>query len=79
MARGAELGVSTSVRKRWILNMRQTSFLTHLRCKITRSFMALAKTSRPTLAATLARPRLFRRLDRARQRPVTRVWDRSES
>ena len=36
--------------------------------------MVLAKTSRPTLAATVARPRLFRRLDRARQRPVTWVW-----
>jgi LuxR family maltose regulon positive regulatory protein len=36
--------------------------------------MALAKTTRPTLSGTVARPRLFRRLDRARQRPVTWVW-----
>jgi LuxR family maltose regulon positive regulatory protein len=36
--------------------------------------MAFAKTTRPTLARTLARPRLFRRLDRAGQRPVTWVW-----
>ena len=35
---------------------------------------AFAKTTRPTLARTLARPRLFRRLDRAGQRPVTWVW-----
>jgi len=28
--------------------------------------MALTKTTRPTLAGTVARPRLFRRLDRAR-------------
>src|SRR5215510_5058332 len=37
--------------------------------------MALAKTTRPTLApTTVARPRLFHRLDRARRRPVTWVW-----
>lgn len=36
--------------------------------------MALAKTTRPTLAVTVARPRLFRRLDGAGQRPVTWVW-----
>src|SRR5499433_1014866 len=36
--------------------------------------MALAKTTRPTLATTVARPRLFRLLDRARRRPVTWVW-----
>ncbi len=36
--------------------------------------MAFAKTTRPTLASTLARPRLFSRLDRARRRPVTWVW-----
>ncbi len=36
--------------------------------------MTLAKTTRPTLGTTLARPRLFRLLDRARQRPVTWVW-----
>jgi len=36
--------------------------------------MALAKTSRPALARTLARPRLFRLLDRAGRRPVTWVW-----
>jgi LuxR family transcriptional regulator, maltose regulon positive regulatory protein len=36
--------------------------------------MALAKTTRPTLSGTVARPRLFRQLDRARQRPVTWVW-----
>ena len=36
--------------------------------------MALAKTTRPTLAVTVARPRLFRRLDRTGQRPVTWVW-----
>ena len=35
--------------------------------------MALAKTTRPTLAATVARPRLFHLLDRARRRPVTWV------
>jgi len=35
--------------------------------------MAFAKTTRPTLAGTLARPRLFRLLDRARRRPVTWV------
>src|SRR5262245_2024767 len=36
--------------------------------------MALAKTTRPTLATTVARPRLFRLLDRAWRRPVTWVW-----
>jgi ATP/maltotriose-dependent transcriptional regulator MalT/DNA-binding SARP family transcriptional activator len=36
--------------------------------------MALAKTTRPTLAATVARPRLFHLLDRARRRPVSWVW-----
>src|SRR5215467_5495651 len=36
----------------------------------------LAKTTRPTLATTVARPRLFHRLDRARRRPVTWVWGR---
>src|SRR5215831_15571234 len=37
--------------------------------------MALAKTTRPTLApTTVARPRLFRLLDRARRKPVTWVW-----
>jgi len=36
--------------------------------------VALAKTTRPTLATTLARPRLFRLLDHARRRPVTWVW-----
>src|SRR5262249_45681274 len=33
-----------------------------------------AKTARPALARTVARPRLFRLLDRAAQRPVTWVW-----
>jgi ATP/maltotriose-dependent transcriptional regulator MalT/DNA-binding SARP family transcriptional activator len=36
--------------------------------------MALAKTTRPMLARTLPRPRLFRRLDQAGHRPVTWVW-----
>jgi LuxR family transcriptional regulator, maltose regulon positive regulatory protein len=36
--------------------------------------MAFAKTTPPTLAAPVARPRLFRRLDRAGRRPVTWVW-----
>jgi ATP/maltotriose-dependent transcriptional regulator MalT/DNA-binding SARP family transcriptional activator len=36
--------------------------------------MAFAKTTRPTLASALPRPRLFGRLDRARRRPVTWVW-----
>jgi LuxR family maltose regulon positive regulatory protein len=36
--------------------------------------MALAKTTAPTLAGTVARARLFRRLDQARRRPVTWVW-----
>src|SRR5206468_3369027 len=35
--------------------------------------MAFAKTIRPTVAGTVARPRLFRPLDRARARPVTWV------
>lgn len=35
--------------------------------------MTFAKTTRPTLATTLRRPRLFGRLDRARRRPVTWV------
>ena len=35
--------------------------------------MVLAKTTPPTLAGTVGRPRLFRRLDRARRRPVTWV------
>jgi LuxR family transcriptional regulator, maltose regulon positive regulatory protein len=36
--------------------------------------MALAKTTVPTLAGTVPRARLFRRLDQARRRPVTWVW-----
>ena len=36
--------------------------------------MALAKTTQPTLAVTVARPRLFPRLNCAGQRPVTWVW-----
>ncbi len=36
--------------------------------------MTLAKITRPTLIATVARPRLFRQLDRAGRRPVTWVW-----
>src|SRR5689334_12478085 len=36
--------------------------------------MAFAKTTPPTLAGPVARPRLFRRLDRAGRRPVTWVW-----
>ena len=36
--------------------------------------MALAKTARPALASTLVRPRLFRRLDRARAGPASWVW-----
>src|SRR5262245_45540280 len=36
--------------------------------------MPLAKTTRPSLAGAIARPRLFRHLDRARPRPVTWVW-----
>jgi hypothetical protein len=36
--------------------------------------MALAKTTRPTQAAILVRPRLVRRLDLARRKPVTWVW-----
>src|SRR5258705_13889696 len=44
---------------------------------IVRSFSndgGLRQDHRPTLARTLARPRLFRRFDRAGQRPVTWVW-----
>jgi ATP/maltotriose-dependent transcriptional regulator MalT/DNA-binding SARP family transcriptional activator len=36
--------------------------------------MALAKTTRPSQAETLVRPRLVRRLDFARKKPVTWVW-----
>ncbi len=36
--------------------------------------MALAKTTAPTVAGTVPRARLFRRLDQARRRPVTGVW-----
>ena len=36
--------------------------------------MALAKTTRPALAATIARPRLFRWLDGARRRSAVWVW-----
>ena len=36
--------------------------------------MAFAKTTPPTLARPVARPRLFRRLDRAGRRAVTWVW-----
>jgi LuxR family transcriptional regulator, maltose regulon positive regulatory protein len=36
--------------------------------------MAVAKTTAPTLAGTVPRARLFRRLDQARRRPVTWVW-----
>ena len=36
--------------------------------------MALAKTTRPTLAGTVERSRLFRLLDRAGRQPVTWVW-----
>ena len=36
--------------------------------------MALAKTTRPTQAGILVRPRLLRRLDLARKKPVTWVW-----
>jgi LuxR family transcriptional regulator, maltose regulon positive regulatory protein len=36
--------------------------------------MALAKTTRPTRAGILVRPRLVRRLDLARKNPVTWVW-----
>jgi ATP/maltotriose-dependent transcriptional regulator MalT/DNA-binding SARP family transcriptional activator len=36
--------------------------------------MALAKTTAPTVAGTVPRARLFRRLDQARRRPVTWVW-----
>jgi LuxR family transcriptional regulator, maltose regulon positive regulatory protein len=36
--------------------------------------MVLAKTTRPSQAETLVRPRLVRRLDLARKKPVTWVW-----
>jgi LuxR family transcriptional regulator, maltose regulon positive regulatory protein len=36
--------------------------------------MALAKTTRPTVANTVARSRLFRLLDRSRKRQITWVW-----
>jgi ATP/maltotriose-dependent transcriptional regulator MalT/DNA-binding SARP family transcriptional activator len=36
--------------------------------------MAFAKTTRPTRAGILVRPRLVRRLDLARKKPVTWVW-----
>jgi DNA-binding SARP family transcriptional activator len=36
--------------------------------------MALAKTTRPGVAGAMPRPRLFRRLDRSRRRPITWVW-----
>jgi LuxR family transcriptional regulator, maltose regulon positive regulatory protein len=36
--------------------------------------MALAKTTRPSQAETLVRPRLVRRLDLARKKPVTWLW-----
>jgi ATP/maltotriose-dependent transcriptional regulator MalT/DNA-binding SARP family transcriptional activator len=36
--------------------------------------MALAKTTAPTVAGTVPRARLLRRLDQARRRPVTWVW-----
>jgi len=36
--------------------------------------MALAKTTRPSQAETLVRPRLVRRLDLARRKPVTWLW-----
>src|SRR5262249_32739330 len=36
--------------------------------------MPLAKTTRPTVTGTVARPRLFRLLDQARRRPATWVW-----
>jgi LuxR family maltose regulon positive regulatory protein len=36
--------------------------------------MALAKTTRPTQTGILVRPRLVRRLDLARKKPVTWVW-----
>ena len=36
--------------------------------------MALAKTTRPTSVAAIARPRLFNLLDRLQRRPVTWVW-----
>ncbi|HEY7167520.1 MAG TPA: hypothetical protein VIB79_23365, partial [Candidatus Binatia bacterium] len=36
--------------------------------------MRLAKTTRPSSAATVPRPRLFRYLDRAAKRPITWVW-----
>ncbi|HWP57960.1 MAG TPA: BTAD domain-containing putative transcriptional regulator [Candidatus Acidoferrales bacterium] len=36
--------------------------------------MSLAKTTRPSAKGSVSRPRLFRRLDRARGKPVTWVW-----
>ena len=36
--------------------------------------MALAKTTRPDAASVILRPRLLRRLDQGRTRPVTWVW-----
>src|SRR5215475_1832679 len=36
--------------------------------------MGLAKTTRPTLAKSLTRARLFRRLDQCRESPITWVW-----
>jgi ATP/maltotriose-dependent transcriptional regulator MalT/DNA-binding SARP family transcriptional activator len=36
--------------------------------------MALAKTTPPTVPGAMPRPRLFRRLDRARAQPLTWVW-----
>ena len=36
--------------------------------------MALAKTTRPTLAKPFTRARLFRRLDQSRKSPITWVW-----
>ena len=77
MRRPTSAGPSGALRSRTRLSRRR-----RLRCgglagsrgKIHDDVMALAKTTRPTLAATVARPRLFRRLDRARQRPVTWVW-----
>src|SRR5262245_26846069 len=36
--------------------------------------MALAKTTRPTIANTVARSRLFHLLDRSRKKQITWVW-----
>src|ERR1043166_8434748 len=36
--------------------------------------MPLAKTTRPSVKTIVARPRLFRWLDRAAKRPITWVW-----